>query len=161
MPTIDEHLNALWYLTLNGIAWRALPSEFGKWGSVFQYFNRLSLAGFFGFLEERLICGNESEAVFYDSTHHKVHQHANGPGTAEDQAIGKSRGGLNTKLHMAVDALGRLAARIMAGAPKPARRTGLAADQGSRPAAVRRSRAHAASSSGSGGCSGSSHLLRQ
>ena len=119
MPTggrpvaVDEHLNAFWYMMLNGPAWRALPSEFGKWGTIFQYFNRLSHAGFFSFLEQRLICGNEAEAVFYDSTHHKVHQHANGPGTAEDQSIGKSRGGLNTKLHMAVDAVGRLAAGII------------------------------------------------
>ena len=100
-------------MMVNGPAWRALPSEFGKWGTVFQFFNRLCLAGFFDFLEQRLICGNEAEAVFYDSTHHKVHQHANGPGTDEDQAIGKSRGGLNTKLHMAVDILGRLAAKII------------------------------------------------
>ncbi len=90
-----------------------MPSEFGKWGTIYQYFNRLSLAGFFSFLEQRLICGNEAEAVLYDSTHHKVHQHANGQGTAEDQSIGKSRGGLNTKLHMAIDALGSLAAGII------------------------------------------------
>ena len=113
LAAVDEHLNAFWYMMLNAPAWRALPSEFGKWGTIFQYFTRLSLAGFFDFLEQRLICGNDAEAVFYDSTHHKVHQHSNGPGTAEDQAIGKSRGGLNTKLHMAVDTLGRLAAKLI------------------------------------------------
>ena len=110
---MDEPLNAFWYMMLNGPAWRALPSEFGKWGTIHQFFNRLSPAGFFDFLEQRLICGNEAGAVFYDSTHHKVHQHANGPGSAEDQAIGKSRGGLNTKLHLAIDAVGRLAAKVI------------------------------------------------
>jgi hypothetical protein len=33
----------------------------------------------FSFLAQRLICENEAEAVFYDSTHHKVRQYANGP----------------------------------------------------------------------------------
>ena len=60
-----------------------------------------------------MLCGHDAEAVFYDSTHHKVHQHANGPGSAEDQGIGVSRGGLNTKLHLVVDVIGRLAAKIV------------------------------------------------
>ena len=98
---------------LNGPAWRALPDEFGKWGTIYQFLNRLSLSGFFDFLEKRLVCGNQSEAVFYDSTHHKVHQHANGPQGVEDKAVGTSRGGRNTKVHMVVDAMGRLAARIV------------------------------------------------
>ena len=98
---------------LNGPAWRALPSEFEKWRTVFQFFNRLSLAGSFGFLEQHMVCGHEAGAVFYDSTHHKVHQHASGPGAAEDQSIDNSRGGLNTKLHLAVDAVGRLVAKII------------------------------------------------
>jgi transposase len=107
---VDGHLNALWYLLRNGCAWRALPSEFGPWCAIHQYFNRLSRAGFFEFLQDRMVIGDTSEAVFMDSTHCKVHQHANGPGGAKDKAIGKSRGGLNTKIHIVVDALGKLAA---------------------------------------------------
>lgn len=109
----NEHLNGFWYVLLNGGAWRALPGDFGHWFTVYQFFNRLSHAGFFDFLEGKMICGNEAEAVFYDSTHIKVHQHSNGPGAPEDKAVGKSRGGLNTKLHLAVDILGRLAARLV------------------------------------------------
>lgn len=59
-----------------------------------------------------MIIGDTSEAVFIDSTHCKVHQHSNGPGTPGEQAIGKSRGGLNTKIHMVVDVMGRLAAAM-------------------------------------------------
>jgi transposase len=113
VAALNEHLNALWYIMLNGPAWRALPSEFGNWGAIYQYFNRLSLAGFFEFLEQKMICGDKAEAVFKDSTHHKVHQHANGCGRHQDQAIGRSRGGLNTKLHLLVDACGRLAGKII------------------------------------------------
>jgi transposase len=80
---------------------------------VYQFCNRLSLAGFVDFLHAQLVCGQEAEAVFFDSTHVKVHQHCNGPGSAQEQAIGKSRGGLNTKIHVMVDALGRLAAKMV------------------------------------------------
>ncbi|RYD25563.1 MAG: transposase [Verrucomicrobiaceae bacterium] len=52
---IDGHLNALWCLLRDGCAWRAPPSEFGPWCAIHQYFNRLSRAGFFEFLEDRMI----------------------------------------------------------------------------------------------------------
>jgi len=55
MAIWERHLNAIWYILLNGIAWRALPPEFGKWGTIFQFFNRLSLDGFFEFLEQTMI----------------------------------------------------------------------------------------------------------
>jgi transposase len=107
------HLNALWYVLRNGIAWRALPREFGRWSTVFQFFNRLSLAGFFDWLHSRLVCGQGAEAVFFDSTHCKVHQHAHGGKHSKMRAVGSSRGGLNTKLHMVADAAGRLAAPVI------------------------------------------------
>ena len=109
----DEHLNGLWYLLLNGCAWRALPGEFGPWFTIYQFFNRLSHDGFFDFLEVEMVNGDKAEAAFYESTHIKVHQHSNGRGSPEDQAIGKSRGGANTKIHAAVDILGRLASCLV------------------------------------------------
>jgi len=95
---------------VNGCAWRALPSEFGPWFTIFQFFNRLSKRGFGAFLQQRMKLGHTAEAVFFDSTHCKVHQHANGPGGQKNQGIGRSRGGRNTKVHLAIDGLGRLAA---------------------------------------------------
>ena len=44
--------------------------------------------------------------MIIDSTIVRAHQHATGKkGGPEDRAIGRSRGGLTTKLHVAVDAL--------------------------------------------------------
>lgn len=109
----NTHFDAIWYILRNGGAWRALPSEFGKWGTVFQFWNRLSKAGFTDFVHEIMICGDEAEAVFFDSTHCKVHQHANDAGTDEERGVGTSRGGLNTKIHAVVDVRGRLAAKLI------------------------------------------------
>jgi transposase len=49
----------------------------------------------------------DSRAVYLDSTHIKVHRCGlNAAGGREEQAIGKTKGGWNTKLHAAVDASG-------------------------------------------------------
>lgn len=48
-----------------------------------------------------------------DSTHCKVHQHANGAKDRHCEAVGTSRGGLNTKVHAACDALLRLCTKIV------------------------------------------------
>jgi transposase len=42
-----KFLEALHYLAVNNITWRALPSEFGKWNSVWKRFWRLSQRGVF------------------------------------------------------------------------------------------------------------------
>src|SRR3954468_9862386 len=42
-----KFLEALHYCTVNNIAWRALPREFGKWNSVWKRFWRLSQRGVF------------------------------------------------------------------------------------------------------------------
>jgi hypothetical protein len=110
---VGEHLKALWSVTLNGPTWRAWPPNSVNGGPSTGTSNVALLAGFFIFLERRLFCGNEANAVFYDSTHYRVHQHANGLGTAENQAIGKSKGGPNTKLHVTINATGWLAAGVI------------------------------------------------
>ena len=42
-----KFLEALHYFTLHNITWRALPSEFGNWNSIWKRFWRLSRAGVF------------------------------------------------------------------------------------------------------------------
>ena len=103
----------MWYLLNNGCSWRALPDQFGKWHTVFQYFNRLSKSGFFDWLHAKLVSGNLEEVAFADSTHCKVHQHAYGKQSPEAEGIGSSRGGPNTKIHAVCDALLRLCAPLM------------------------------------------------
>lgn len=48
----------------------------------------------------------DSEWVFADGSHIRAHQHASGARIGEERAIGKSRGGPTTKIHMACDAHG-------------------------------------------------------
>jgi transposase len=48
----------------------------------------------------------DSEWVFADGSYIRAHQHASGARRGEERAIGKSRGGATTKLHIASDAHG-------------------------------------------------------
>ena len=48
----------------------------------------------------------DRETISIDSTSIKVHQSAKGGQKKEDKAVGRSRSGLNTKIHTLVDALG-------------------------------------------------------
>ena len=48
----------------------------------------------------------DTEWVFADGSYVRAHQHASGARHGEERAIGKSRGGATTKIHMAADAHG-------------------------------------------------------
>lgn len=48
----------------------------------------------------------DSEWVFADGSYIRAHQHASGARHGEERAIGKSRGGATTKLHVTADAHG-------------------------------------------------------
>ncbi len=98
-------LNAILYVAEQGCKWRGLPSRFGNWHSIYTRMNRWAKNGVLDRVFEKLqteqIVRIKIEAFSLDSTSIKVHPDGtgalkkNGP-----QAIGKSRGGWNTKIHM-------------------------------------------------------------
>ena len=98
-------LNAILYVAEQGCKWRGLPKRFGNWHTIYTRMNRWSKSGVldrvFAQLQQDQIVRIKIEAVSLDSTAVKVHPDGtgalkkNGP-----QAIGKSRGGWTTKIHM-------------------------------------------------------------
>ena len=62
--------------------------------------------GFMGFFFFELRGEIETEWVFADGSYVRAHQHASGARRSEDRAIGRSCGGLATKIHMCADAHG-------------------------------------------------------
>ena len=63
-------LGALHYFTVHNISWRALPSEFGHWNSVWKRFSRLSRSGtFVAFFEALAACSRTAGTIqMFDST---------------------------------------------------------------------------------------------
>ena len=101
-------VNAVLWIAKTGAPWRDLPERFGNWNSVFQRFNRWCKTGVFVSVMEHLK-DPDLGVLLLDSTIIRAHQHAAGAegSSAENEALGRSRGGFSTKLHVACDGLGK------------------------------------------------------
>ncbi|MCK6158356.1 MULTISPECIES: IS5-like element IS1301 family transposase [Moraxellaceae] len=95
----------LWKLR-TGAPWRDIPTELGSWKTAYNRFNRWSkkrlVAEFFFDLRKEI----DKEWVFIDGSYVRCHQHASGARRGFDRAIGQSRGGNTTKIHLCVDSHG-------------------------------------------------------
>jgi transposase len=109
-------LAALHSFAVHNITWRALPAAVGNWNSIWKRFWRLSRAGVF---EAGVFKAGVFEAFFdalaglsrtahlvqmFDSTVIRAHVSAAGAkGGQTGQALGRSRGGFSTKIHLKAD----------------------------------------------------------
>lgn len=104
-----EHRNTvegILYRMRTGIQWRDLPEEFGLWNTVFRRFNLWSKKGIWQQLFQCIASDNDPEWLFIDGSIVSAHQDSSGATSRSDEAIGKSRGGNSTKIHLAVDSGG-------------------------------------------------------
>ena len=74
---------------------------------MFQSFRRWVRSGVFDQMFEALAADADFEYIIVDGTIVRVHQHGSGA-RGGTQAIGRSRGGLTTKIVALVDGLGNL-----------------------------------------------------
>ncbi|QIY59486.1 IS5 family transposase [Streptomyces sp. RPA4-5] len=115
----------LWRLR-TGAPWRDLPERYGPWQTVYERFARWEGDGTWAHLLEQVQVRDDSAGavewtVSVDSTVSRAHQHAAGARkkgaaagdeledparSAARQALGRSRGGLTTKVHLACDGRG-------------------------------------------------------
>lgn len=99
-------LNAVMWIAVTGAPWRDLPSELGAWNVVYQRFSYWCKKGWMKAIFQRLQ-QPDWEEVMMDSTCCRAHQASAGARKSSGpQAIGVTRGGLNTKIHALCDALG-------------------------------------------------------
>ena len=110
-------LDAVLWIGKTGSPWRDLPRSFGKWNSVWRRFDRWCTKGVWHRVFEALK-DPDLEWLILDSTVIRAHQHAAGAAKKNggvDQALGRSRGGFGTKLHLAVDGLGNPVEFVLTG----------------------------------------------
>jgi transposase len=105
-PNLRQMVEGILYRMRVGCPWRDLPTEFGCWNSIYQKFNRWSSKNKLRKIFKSLVQDPDLEWEFIDGSIVRAHQHSTGAASSENEAIGKSRGGNTTKIHMAVDACG-------------------------------------------------------
>ena len=91
-------VEAVLYRYRAGIPWRDLPERFGDWKNTHRRFSRWAKNGVWQRVFEYLAAEADNEYAMIDSTIVRAHQHSAGaPKKADDQAIGRSKGGLSPK----------------------------------------------------------------
>ncbi|MFE0203973.1 IS5 family transposase [Streptomyces sp. NPDC058985] len=122
-PRVSDRqvINGMVYKIRTGISWRDLPERYGPWKTVYTRFRRYALDGVFARALQQVqaeadAAGDIDWLVQIDSTIVRAHQHAAATGrkggttgrtNRNDHALGRSRGGLTTKIHLACDGRGR------------------------------------------------------
>ena len=115
-----EMMEAMLWILRTGAPWRDLPERFPPWQSVYSRFRRWTQIGLWahllGYFRNEL---SDEEYLMVDSSGVRVHQDASRIKEANfQQAMGRSKGGLSTKIHMACDALGYPLGFILTGAER-------------------------------------------
>ncbi|MFH9642884.1 IS5 family transposase [Streptomyces globisporus] len=114
-------LNGIMWKFRTGTAWRDVPERYGPWATLHTRFRRWAADGTF----DRMLRAAQAKAdaagdvdwlVSVDSTIVRAHQHAAGARKGgRDPALGRSRGGLTSKIHLACDGRGRPLAFVVTG----------------------------------------------
>ena len=99
-------LNGMLWIVRSGAQWRELPAAYGPWQSVYARFSKRRDDGTLKAVFHALSGDADMKNLSVDSTCVKVQESANGGEKTADKAVGRTRGGWNTKLHAVVDGLG-------------------------------------------------------
>ncbi|MFI6512073.1 IS5 family transposase [Streptosporangium sp. NPDC050855] len=123
-PRADDRriLNGIVWKFRAGVAWRDVPERYGPWASLHTRFRRWAADGTFTAMLQAAqaradAAGDIDWLVAVDSTIVRAHQHAAGArkGGTRRRPLGRSRGGLTSKIHLACDGRGRPLALLVTG----------------------------------------------
>ncbi|MGW3419499.1 IS5 family transposase [Streptomyces phaeochromogenes] len=121
--TRRQLIDGIRFRVRTGIPWRDMPAEYGPWGRAYDLFRRWQRNGTWQRIFTELQARADAKNLIawdlnVDSTVCRAHQHAAGarkrgtcrkepPGGVavepDNHGLGRSRGGLTTKLHLAIE----------------------------------------------------------
>jgi transposase len=105
VPRVNDRrvLNGIFWVLRSGAPWRDLPENFGLYTTCCNRFVRWRRAGVWDQLMNALTAGHDTAVQMIDTSIVRVHQHGACIAGNIEQLMGRSRGGLTTKIHAVVD----------------------------------------------------------
>jgi transposase len=121
VPRVDDRrvLNGIFWVLRSGAPWRDLPENYGSRTTCYNRFVRWRRAGIWDRIMSGLATVHDTAVQMIDTSIVRVHQHGACIAENSEQHMGRSRGGLTSKVHAVVDAnglpvrLGLTAGRLM------------------------------------------------
>lgn len=108
VPPVNDRrvLNGIFWVLRSGAPWRDLPENFGPYTTCDNRFVRWRRASVWNQLMNALTAGHDAAVQMIDTPIVRVHQHGACIAGKSEQLVGRSRGGLTTKIHAVVDGSG-------------------------------------------------------
>ena len=108
VPRVDDRrvLNGIFWCCDPPLPWRDLPSIHGPRTTCYNRFVRWRRARIWDGIMQALTVAQDAAVQMIDTSMVRVHQHAACIADSGNQAVGRSRGGLTSKLHVVVDGKG-------------------------------------------------------
>src|SRR5271168_3078862 len=108
VPRVDDRrvLDGIFWVLRSGAPWRDLPEGFGPYTTCYNRFVRWRQAGVWDGVMDALTAEHDATVQMIDTSVVRVHQHGACIADNKEQLMGRSRGGLTSKIHAVVDSKG-------------------------------------------------------
>ncbi|MEA2963069.1 MAG: hypothetical protein QOI46_3167 [Alphaproteobacteria bacterium] len=108
VPRVNDRrvLNGIFWVLRSGAPWRDLPETFGPYTTCYNRFVRWRRAGVWSRIMNALAAAHDTAVQMIDTSIVRVHQHGACITRNQRQSMGRSRGGLTSKIHALVDSNG-------------------------------------------------------
>lgn len=108
VPRVNDRrvLSGIFWVLRSGAPWRDLPTVFGPYTTCYNRFVRWRRASVWGRIIEALATAHDAAVHMIDTSIVRVHQHGACITRNRRQSMGRSRGGLTSKIHAVVDGNG-------------------------------------------------------
>lgn len=100
-PRVNDRriLNGIFWVLRSGAPWRDLPDAFGPQTTCYNRFGRWRWAGVWNRIIGALATAHDAAVQMIDTSIVRVHQHGACIRRNQRQSMGRSRGGLTSKIH--------------------------------------------------------------
>ena len=108
VPRVNDRrvLNGIFWVLRSGGPWRDLPGAFGPYTTCYNRFVRWRREGVWSRIMDALAAAHDAAVQMIDTSIVRVHQHGACIKRNQRQLMGRSRGGLTSRIHAVVDANG-------------------------------------------------------